>query len=193
MLEKLKENYGENLKIALMLGGLRPETTEPITTELREEILHHWHMVHEKTGQNFNFDNPMPDGFIYNTEPASRAVIAISEINPECTLPYFKSIQEAFYCERKNVAEVTVLKDLACGFSIDPDEFMDHFVSENVKNKTLSHFQHTRQAEVRGFPTLVISAERSFKMLANGYRPFDDIRREIDNWLSENSLNEASK
>lgn len=93
----------------------------------------------------------------------------------------------------KNVTDVTVLKDLACGFSIDPTEFMDHFVSENVKNKTLSHFQHTRQAEVRGFPTLVISAERSFKMLANGYRPFDDIRREIDNWLSENSLNEASK
>lgn len=188
VLEKIKEDYGEKLKIALMLGGLRPGTTEPITPELRSEILHHWKAVHEMTGQEFDFADPMPDGFIYDTEPPSRAVIAVSEINPDYTLPYFKTIQEAFYCHKQNVTDIDVLVRLAEQFSINTNNFLEHYNSDDVKTKTQLHFQHTRQAEVRGFPTLVIQAEKDFNMLANGYRSYTDLKKDIDDWLRKKSL-----
>ena len=73
----IKESYSDRLKIALMLGGLRPGTTEPVTPKFREETLHHWQDVHKMTGQPFAFEGAMPEGFVYDTEPASRAVIAV--------------------------------------------------------------------------------------------------------------------
>ncbi len=54
-IEAVRDAYRKRMKIALVLGGLRPGTTEPMTPTTREEILHHWHAVHERTGQPFHF------------------------------------------------------------------------------------------------------------------------------------------
>ena len=166
-----------------MLGGLRPGTKEPISEELREEIVQHWRAVHKLTGQDFNFENPMPDGFVYDTELPSRAVVAVSEINPDYTLPFFKNIQHAFYSERRDVTDVNVLAEIATDFRINRHDFLDHYNSAEVKGKTRFHFQHTRQAEVRGFPTLVASSGKKFRMLAQGYRAYEDISKDLDNFM----------
>jgi putative protein-disulfide isomerase len=185
VLDQIKAHYGDKLKVALMMGGLRPGTTEPMTPESREEILHHWHQVKKLTGQKFNFDGAMPDGFIYDTEPSSRAVIVVSEINSEATLPFFKKVHEAFYVGQKNVADGGVLAELASSFSIDNQEFAEKFNSDELKSKTQQHFQKTRQAEVRGFPTLVLNTESDFKKISTGYSPFEALSLEIDSWLQE--------
>ena len=190
VLDQIKADYGSKLKIALMMGGLRPGTTEPMTPELREEILHHWHEVNKRTGQNFTFDGAMPDGFVYDTEPPSRAVIAVSEINPESTLAYFKKIQQAFYLEQKNVSDGGVLTELAADLSVDSQEFIRKYNSDELKKKTQLHFQKTRQAEVTGFPSLVLSfSEKNgasdFKKISTGYCSLDKLKQEIDGWLQE--------
>ena len=184
-LDQIKAHYGDKLKIALMMGGLRPGTTEPMTPELRDEILHHWVQVNKLTNQQFTFENAMPDGFIYDTEPPSRAVISVSEINPESTLPFFTKVQHAFYVEQKNVADTVVLAELASTFSIDNQEFTEKFNSDELKSKTQLHFQNTRQAEVRGFPTLVLNTESDFKKISTGYSTFDVLSQQIDSWLQE--------
>ncbi len=113
VIDAIKETYADQVKVALMLGGLRPGTTEPMTTALRDEILHHWHEVQRRTGQAFVFENAMPAGFVYDTEPPSRAVIAVAEINPEATFPYFKSVQAAFYTQSQDVTQAQTLTTLA--------------------------------------------------------------------------------
>lgn len=185
VLNEIKAHYGDKLKVALMMGGLRPGTTEPMSSDSREEILHHWHEVKKTTGQNFTFENAMPDGFIYDTEIPSRAVIAVSEINSEATLPFFKKVQQAFYVEQKNVVNESVLTKLASQFSIDSHKFSEKFNSDDLKKKTQLHFQYTRQAEVRGFPTLVLNTESDFKKISTGYSSYEALRLEIDNWLQE--------
>lgn len=143
--------------------GLRPGTTDPITKESREEILHHWQAVHKMTGQEFDFNNALPDGFVYDTEPSSRAVIVVSENYPTSTLPYFKAVQAAFYREQKDVTNKAVLAVLASLFGVESSEFLQRYEKETVREKTLLHFQHTRQAGVRGFPTLVYSQKKYSK------------------------------
>lgn len=188
VLDEIKTNYGITVNIALILGGLRPGNTAPMTEESRNEILHHWHAVQKMTGQQFDFTNPLPDGFVYDTEPASRAVIAVSEIQPDNTLPFFKRIQEAFYRDQRDVTDESVLAELAGQFGIEKDHFLELYKSELAKEKTRLHFLHTRQAGVRGFPALVIQTDKVFKMLASGYRSYTEIKNDIDAWLQENSL-----
>ena len=181
----IKQSYSDRLKIALMLGGLRPGTTEPVTPKFREETLHHWRDVHKMTGQPFTFEAAMPEGFVYDTEPASRAVIAVAEIDPEVIFPYFKSVQAAFYAQGLDVTRTGTLAELAEQHNIVKPRFMERFESVDVKNKTRTHFRITREAGVRGFPTIVLQAESGHKLLTNGCRPLEELRPELDAWLAQ--------
>jgi putative protein-disulfide isomerase len=185
VISAIHDAYSERIKIALMLGGLRPGTTESVTASFRAEILHHWQDVHRLTGQPFRFDGAMPDGFVYDTEPPSRAVIVVSELNPREIFPYFISLQEAFYVQQKDITQAKTLAALAAEHHIETDQFLGRFFSEEAKKKTQSNFQITQQAGVRGFPTAVLQNEKSGKLLTNGYRPFEELRPIMDTWLAE--------
>lgn len=184
VIDEIKQCYGDNFKIALILGGLRPWSTEAMTSSLRTEILHHWHEVHHRTGQPFNFENAMPEGFVYNTEPPSRAVVTMGMIKPEVVFHYFKAIQSAFYTEQKNVTQQSILLDLASQFEIDIDAFQARFQSEELKKKTFTHFQKAHVYDVRGFPSLVLENSDGKYRLTNGYRTFKKIKPEIETWLT---------
>jgi len=183
VLGAIKENYADQFKIALILGGLRPGTTEPIAAASREEILDHWRAVHRMTGQAFGFDGAMPDGFVYNTEPACRATVAVGEINPDLVLAYFRSIQEAFYVHGLDVTLAETLSDLAEKNGLSRSLFHDRFQSDDILKKTQSHFHITRQSGVRGFPSAILQRGSDFSPLTNGYRAFDELRPILDQWL----------
>ena len=183
VIEAIRSEYRERMKIALILGGLRPGTTEAITPQLRYEILDHWRHVHEMSGQPFLFDNAMPEGFVYDTEPPSRAVIAVSMIDAEATFPMFKAVQQAFYAEQQDVTEPEVLSRLASKLQIDPASFLEKFGSDATKQKTQAHFQMARRMGIRGFPTAVLQNAEAPQLLTNGYRPLEDLGPTIDRWL----------
>lgn len=185
VISAIRETYSGRMKIALMLGGLRPGTTEPMTPKSREEILHHWRDVHRMTGQPFVFEGAMPEGFVYDTEPPSRAVIAVAEINPEVIFPYFKSVQEAFYAHGQNVTQPDTLASLAERHRIERTAFLGLFDSDDIREKTQTHFQIARQSGVRGFPTVVLQSGTTGTLLTDGYRPFGELQPTIDHWLTQ--------
>ncbi len=184
VIEEIKQHYDKYFKISLVLGGLRPWSTEPLTPALRTEILHHWHEVHHRTGQPFCFENAMPDGFVYNTEPPSRAVVTMGIVKPEAVFLYFKAIQSAFYTNQKNVCQQSTLLELAHQFEVDVDVFQEKFQSQELKKKTFSHFQKAHAYDVRGFPSLVLENSDGKYRLAQGYRTFKEMKREIETWLA---------
>ncbi|MDH5445670.1 MAG: DsbA family protein [Gammaproteobacteria bacterium] len=181
--EKLHAQYSDRINIALMLGGLRPGTTESITSNLRDEILHHWHEVHSMSSQPFSFDNAMPEGFIYDTEPASRAVITMAELDASNIFPYFRSIQSAFYVDQLDVTKEENLAELARQYEIEPDTFLAFYNSDKARQRTQQHFQGTQQAGVRGFPSLVLQKESTYEFIARGYRTYDEIVPLIEGML----------
>lgn len=179
----IRETFGERLRVALVLGGLRPGTRETLSPALREEILHHWGEVHRRTGQPFAFEGALPDGFVYDTEPPSRAVIAVGALAPETVFPYFRSVQHAFYAEQKDVTRSETLAALAERQGIEAASFLDRFESEEVKRATRMHFARTRRAGIGGFPTVVLQDETGYRLLTHGYLPWVEIEPAVDAWL----------
>lgn len=184
VLDAIKDAYADDIKVALVMGGLRPGSSELISDKLRNEILHHWHAVHARSGQLFKFEGAMPPGFIYDTEPASRAVVAVGDINPKQVLRYFAAVQTAFYLQQKNVTREEILIELAGQFDIDADSFKMTFNSAQVKNTTLAHFQKTQAFGVRGFPTVILQNKVGYTPLTSGYRPFSELKEKLDAWLT---------
>jgi len=183
VIETLRDAYRERMKIALVLGGLRPGETAPMTAAGREEILHHWHQVHARTGQPFRFENALPEGFVYDTEPASRAVVTVGGLDPALIFAMFKAIQTAFYAEGRDVTQPTVLADLAAGLGVDAAAFLQAFDSDAARAKTQAHFRQARQAGVRGFPTLILQQDSQLHSVSNGWLPLETVREAIKLYL----------
>lgn len=183
VIETLRDAYRERMKIALVLGGLRPGVTAPMTAANREEILHHWHQIHARTGQPFRFENALPPGFVYDTEPASRAVVTIGGIDPALIFPLFKAIQSAFYAEGRDVTQPGVLADLTTGLGVDKDAFAQAFDSDAARARTQAHFRQARQAGVRGFPALILQLGTQLHTVSSGCLPLDTVCEGIDRYL----------
>jgi putative protein-disulfide isomerase len=182
-IEALRDEYRERMKIALVLGGLRPGVTTPMTAANREEILHHWRQVHARTGQPFRFENALPEGFVYDTEPASRAVVTLGGIDPALIFPLFRAIQSAFYAEGRDVTQTGVLAELAAGLGVDKPAFLQAFDSDAARARTQAHFRQARQAGVRGFPALILQQDAQLHSVSNGCLPLETGRAAIDRYL----------
>ena len=182
VIEALRDEYRERMKIALVLGGLRHETA-PMTASQREEILHHWRAVHARTGQPFRFEGALPDGFVYDTEPACRAVATVGGIEPAATFPMFKAIQAAFYAGGRDVTRPAVLAELAAALGVGP-AFSRAFDSDEARARTQAHFRQTRQAGVRGFPELVLQRDAQLTPVSHGCQPLEAVRAAIEAGLA---------
>ena len=135
------------------------------------------------TGAGFNFEDAMPEGFVYNTEIPSRAIIAVSEILPEETYPYYKTVQQAFYKDSVNITQEEHLVMFAERHGVEPDNFKESFHSDAMHEKTLEHLKKAREFGVRGFPTLILQRDEGYHLVTSGYRSYDDIRSKLDTIL----------
>ena len=167
------------IKLAIVLGGLRPFTTEPMSAERADELAGHWQQVAQASGQTFAtaphtaLHEP---GFVYDTEPASRAVVAVRSHWPELAWPYFKAVHRAFYAEGRNVTETVVLADLADALGIPHEAFVEAFESQAMRDATLQDFQQTQAWGISGFPTLVAVHGDHLHLVGAGFMPIDTLR-----------------
>lgn len=187
VIHEIKNTFDQRIKIALMLGGLRPGTTDPVSASAKEDILHHWHEVEKKCGANFTYENALPEHFVYDTEPASRAVITAAILQADLLLPYFTAVQSAFYVGQQDVTQTGVLASIATEqFALDREKFIQQFESEEIRHKTRQHFTLTRQAGVRGFPALMLQKnEKEMINITNGYQAGDKIIARLNSELED--------
>lgn len=96
----------------LVPGGLRTGGSA-LDSSTRKYILEHWQAVADATGQPFRFEGAMPDGFVYDTEPACRALVTARELDAERVWPLLALIQRSFYEQGVDVTIAPHLVDLA--------------------------------------------------------------------------------
>jgi len=182
----LAAHFGERLPIAMMMGGLRPGTRKAMTDEDKAYVRQHWEHVHKASGQPFDFTFFDLEGFVYDTEPACRAVIAMRRLEPDLTLRYFTRVQRAFYAERRDVTCRETLADLAAETGADRSRFACVLASPDASSETLRDFFTTQQIGVKGFPTLLAGdLANGYSLVTSGYRPLDGLTAALERWLEE--------
>ncbi|MGD9668380.1 MAG: DsbA family protein [Hyphomicrobiaceae bacterium] len=181
----LADHFGDRLPVTLIVGGLRPGTAEPMNEPMKAEIRHHWEKVQERTGQPFDFSFFERQGFVYDTEPADRAIVVMRLLNPIVMLAYFNSVQQAFYAENRDVTDQAVLADIAAEHGLDRERFLRALDTEQARIATRQDFETARDSGVTGFPTLYAGDTQSgYAMVTTGYRPLDGLTEILEEWLS---------
>ena len=180
------ERYGEDLPIRLIMGGLRPGTTEPMSDKAAREIRGHWTKVTEASGQPFGVCVVDTPGFIYDTDPVARAVVTARRVSPAMGLAYLRAAHQAFYVDGLDVTRTGPLVDIAASLGLDPAAFEADFLGEAVREETWNDYNLSMNAGVAGFPTLIIGPrpDGQYSMITRGYRGGEEVLAAIDRWLS---------
>jgi len=181
------EAVAERLPIRLVLGGLRPGTTTPMTREARAEMPKHWEHVREASGQPFDGEALVErDGFVYDTDPAARAVVAARRQDPAMAMAYLRAAQSAFYAEGQDVTQAPVLEEIAGRLGLDRARFAEDLASEDVKTETWGDYTTSQNAGVRGFPTLIVgrNPDGTYAMVTRGFQARETVLASIDAWLA---------
>lgn len=186
VIEAAQARHGAALPVRLVLGGLRPGTTQPMTPAAKAELATHWSHVHEASGQPFDLGFFGRDGFVYDTDPACRAVVAARRQDPDQALPYLHAAQAAFYAKNRDVTDAGVLADLAAGLGLDRVRFAADVASRDVKQEAWGDYATSQNAGVRGFPTLIVgpNPDGAFAMVTRGYQPAPAVLATLDAWLA---------
>ncbi|QXH37086.1 DsbA family protein [Pseudomonas muyukensis] len=168
----------------LVPGGLRSGGSA-LDASTRKYILEHWQAVHDATGQGFRFDGAMPDGFVYDTEPACRALVTARELDAQGMWRLLKLIQASFYAQGVDVTHAPQLVDLAAQAGFDREAFAAHFASHDSRAATAADFAWVQDLGIAGFPTLLAERNGQLALLTNGYQPLDSLQPLLGRWLQQ--------
>ena len=182
--EAIVQRYQDQVLIHLLVGGLRPGNRKPFDAGMRDYVLHHWHAVHERTGQPFNFTFQMPPDFTYDTEPPSRALRVVRQLAPAMERGYLKAVQQAFHVQNSDVTRESVLSEIAEEQGMDPGSFFGLFRDPVLKQETWKEFAQAREWGVDSFPTLLGFLNNQVSLLVQGYQPLEHAMPIIADWLA---------
>ena len=182
--EAMAEEYADRAPVFPIAGGLRPLTAEPMNDAAKAEIRHHWEDVGKASGQPFDFSFFERDGFVYDTEPACRALVTVRSLKPEAALPYLALMHKAFYAENRDITDHDVLAGLAQEAGLDRGAFAGAFPSRQMIYLTASDFFRSQSMGVSGFPTTVLRQGEKLSLLSSGFRSFEDLKPHLDQWIA---------
>ncbi len=182
-MDSLVQATSETLDFKLVMGGLRPYNTETMA-DLGDFLKHHWEDVHEASGQEFSYEILNDTHFVYDTEPPSRAVLAVRELAPEKQWIFFKRVQQAFYLQNKNTHALETYLPIVEDLGLDPTAFKERFESQELKNKIRLDFQEAGQLGVRSFPTVLLQTGSIVTPIAKGYASFAEMLPRVEKVVS---------
>ena len=183
VLESLAEQAAAaGVGLQLVLGGLRRDGVA-IDAAARVRYLGYWQAVNASTGQLFDFERGLPEGLVYDTEPACRALVTARNLHAPSAWTLLKLIQQAFYTEGADVTQASVLVQLAEQAGIPRIEFAEAFDSQAMEEATAADFTWVQDLGIAGFPTLLAERDGQLALLTNGYQPLEVLAPLLGRWL----------
>lgn len=163
------------LPIHYVMGGLAPDSDQPMDAAMRSKLQSIWHHIEESTSTEFNHQFWTVNTPRRSTYPACRAVITASLLDPKCTSRMITAIQHAYYLNAKNPSDISVLVECAESIGLDVEAFQRILSSDQVEAKLTDHLNESRNLGIGGFPALLLDNGTQLKPLALGYSPLEKL------------------
>ena len=181
VIDQVRADYGASYDIRLVMGGLRPGKLAETMTPARARIIrHHWRDVAKMTSQPFDESFFERENFVYDTEPAAKAVIVMEFLAPQHAYAYYHEIQQAFYARNHDITSPDVLAQLAAPYGVSAENFLQALKSEEAHKETWGQFTFTAGLGIRGFPALVLEDKGQFLLITRGWQPFEQIKGALE-------------
>ena len=179
-LTKLLADLPPHIEVQYLVGGLAPDSDEPMDEATQAMIQKHWHTITKKVpNTQFNFDfwtNNIPRRSTY---PACRAVLAAKAQAPDKEDAMILAIQQAYYLHAQNPSDDDTLIHCATSIGLDTEQFQQDLHAKHTQQQLQQDIQQTQSMGVYSFPSLVLEENGQFKPIAIDYNHADNVLQQL--------------
>ena len=183
------------LRVELVMGGLAPDSDEPMPAETQIYVQRAWHAVTERTGAVFNGEFWERNTPRRSTYPSCRAVIAAGWLASGVPRPrgltlwldeapgaMLHAIQHAYYREARNPSDLTTLVECAASIGLDAAAFEDKLRSPDVELELQAHLARRDRWGLASYPSLAFLGDNAAggHALASGCLSAAELTRVLD-------------
>lgn len=171
---QLKSNF-PHIPWQYVMGGLAPDSDQPMPAEMQEKIQAIWQHIEASTGSTFNHAFWQQNTPRRSTYPACRAVISSEALRSGSSADMVLAIQQAYYQHAQNPSDNEVLIALADKLGLDKNAFAQRLDSADTEQQLQQHLQQSMALGAQGFPSLFINVGDQITPLSYGYTNADAI------------------
>ena len=168
VLTQLRLKLPAHIRWKNLLGGLAPDSSEPMSPEMQEMVQGHWRKIQRELGIEFNFDFWALCEPRRSTYLSCRAVLAATNQDKEEEM--ILAIQKAYYLRAMNPSEEDTLVKLAAELEMDSNQFRTDLLSAATERELQNQINTTRTWPISGFPSLVLITDGKLKRVPLDYR-----------------------
>ena len=180
-LQALIANLPPNVKLVKLLGGLAPDSSEPMTEPMKLHIINNWRRIESTVeGIRFNYDFWKACEPRRSTYLACRAVIAARMQGESFEDKMIDAIQMAYYTQARNPSDAETLLYLAKQLGLTTQTFELDLVSAHTNQILMENIQRARARNARTFPSLVLEKGGAFGHVNVDYNTPDAMIRTIE-------------
>jgi len=182
----LRKSLPKEIRWQNVLGGLAPDSDQPMPEQTRLMVQNHWRKIESTLGTKFNFDFWTKNQPRRDTYKACRAVISASYQHAEESM--IESIQTAYYLRAMNPSEPLVLASLAGGLGLDQARFMKDFVSAKTETEFARQLGLRDRLMVRSFPSLVLENQSAITPIRHDYQDYRTSLTQLQSCLTQSAI-----
>lgn len=153
---EVKKNLPADIKLISWLGGLAPDSKEPMAESMSKNLQATWLRIQQTIpGTRFNFDFWTRNNPRRSTYPACRAVIAariLANLDDEMTF----GIQQAYYLQARNPSNLETLVEVAEAIGLNENEFKQQMTSPEISQQLNDELGRVHAKGIYSFPCLLI-------------------------------------
>ena len=177
---RVRSMIPNDTQITYVLGGLAPDSSEPMPESMREYVQLNWQNIAKKIpGTEFNYRFWSECSPVRSTYPSCRAVIATKNQNKELEFNMIQKIQHGYYLQAKNPSEVGALVQFAGELELNTEAFKNDLNSNETNDKLMDEISLSQSLQISGFPSLVLRTKNAIKRIHIDYNDPESIINQI--------------
>jgi putative protein-disulfide isomerase len=166
----VQEKLPPTIEVRYLLGGLAPDSDQPMPADLQRNISATWHHIEQQIpGTHFNHDFWTTCQPRRSTYQSCRAVMAAKAQDPAAEKPMILAIQRAYYLSAKNPSDDDVLIECAKQVGLNGDIFAEALKSIAINQQLLAELKFARSIGANSFPSVLLEEAGVFRTLAFDY------------------------
>lgn len=183
---QIQQQLPTGIQVQYVLGGLAPDSDQPMPAETRAYIQGQWREIVERVpGTLFNFafwETCQPRRSTY---PACRAVLLARQHGRESEISMIHAIQDAYYRQARNPSDDSTLCELAQQVGLDAGAFARALNAEATRQALLEDIRFARSIGGNRFPSLFLERHGAIRPIPHHYTDAAEVLRSIEAGLAE--------
>ncbi len=166
----IQQQLPDGIRVHYVLGGLAPDSDQPMPPETRSHIQGQWHKIIERVpGTLFNFEFWEKCQPRRSTYPACRAVLLARQHGREAEIAMIHAIQDAYYRQARNPSDDDTLCELAQQVGLDAEAFARTLNAETTRQALLEDIRFARSIGGDSFPSLFLQRNGAIQPIPHHY------------------------